>query len=349
MFDHKPNHDPIFILGIMQRSGTNFLDNLLLLHPDCDVGGAVWEDFLLHHADLLVRYAEQVYKSWKPDWKIKVEKVLGSDPICRCLGSGLISFLQLQLANIRLTQSPFITSDEGCTPELVAKKLVTVTPSVKNLEYFFKIFPHAHLLIIVRDGRSVVESGVRTFGWNYQQAMQRWADAARTIIRFNEAMKNSNKKYLIVRYEDLYADTKKEMTKILSFVGLDVKRYNFDTALNMYVGGSCELKNSGNEMHWKLLEKPANFNPSRRSHHWGRSLHERFNWTAGDYLEQFGYNKQEQQRYRSFWAIWNIILDIIQGIEMRLRRRKLGLHNIVNRLNSFVFLTIGKYLENKLS
>lgn len=347
MVNPEPSHDPIFILGIMQRSGTNFLDNLLLLHPDCDVGGAVWEDFLVHHAELLVRYADRVYNSWNPDWKIKVEKSLGSDPLCKCLGNGLISFLQLQVANIRLPQSPFMTSDPDTKSEFVAKKLVTVTPSIKNLKYFFRIFPRAHLIVIIRDGRSVVESGVRTFGWDYGQAMQKWADAARTIIQFNSAMKDSNNKYLIVRYEDLCADTKKTMTKILSFVGLDVKRYDFDTALNMYVAGSSELNVSGNEMHWRLLEKKADFNPLTRWEYWGRSLHERFNWVVGDCLEQFGYNKQEQQRYRFLWAVWNMILDIIQKTEIRLRWRKLGLHNVFNTLNSFWFLTIGKYLEKK--
>ena len=28
--------EPIFILGISQRSGTNFVSDLLALHPDCD-------------------------------------------------------------------------------------------------------------------------------------------------------------------------------------------------------------------------------------------------------------------------------------------------------------------------
>ncbi len=42
----ESGQDPIFILGISERSGTNFLFHLLCLHPDCDPGGPIWENYL---------------------------------------------------------------------------------------------------------------------------------------------------------------------------------------------------------------------------------------------------------------------------------------------------------------
>lgn len=48
--------DPIFILGILMRTGTNFLYDLVRLHLDCDVPTPVPEDYLVHCADLLAEY-----------------------------------------------------------------------------------------------------------------------------------------------------------------------------------------------------------------------------------------------------------------------------------------------------
>jgi hypothetical protein len=50
-----PDSQPIFILGIMPRCATNFLSNLLLLHPDCVPRDTVWEDFTIARSDLLKR------------------------------------------------------------------------------------------------------------------------------------------------------------------------------------------------------------------------------------------------------------------------------------------------------
>ena len=51
----EPADVPIFILGIMPRSGTHFLANLLCLHPDC-TKSALPEDLLVSESALLRRY-----------------------------------------------------------------------------------------------------------------------------------------------------------------------------------------------------------------------------------------------------------------------------------------------------
>ena len=55
------------ILGMMPRSGTNFLSDLLCLHPDCAVPDPVLEDYLLHHEDILERYVDSVRWGWRPE------------------------------------------------------------------------------------------------------------------------------------------------------------------------------------------------------------------------------------------------------------------------------------------
>ncbi len=172
--------NPIFIAGILPRSGTNFLYQLLALHPDCQVGQVIWEDFLLAHTDLLVRYAETVQKHWNRTWAVQERVSQPVSALCRCLENGLISFLQLQFYNeaqTRVSGSSVVSSP---------KRLVTKTPSIKNLQHFSTFFSNAHLIIVVRDGRALVESGVRSFDWDYEQATRAWADAARTIIQFDD-------------------------------------------------------------------------------------------------------------------------------------------------------------------
>ena len=66
--------EPIFILGISQRSGTNFLSDLLALHPDCDAT-LIPEDFFVAHADLLIKFANSLDRIWQ-HWKI--DRVVGS-------------------------------------------------------------------------------------------------------------------------------------------------------------------------------------------------------------------------------------------------------------------------------
>ena len=46
---------PIFIFGIMQRSGTNYLWDMLRLHPDVAIRMPIVEDHLLQRSHQLMR------------------------------------------------------------------------------------------------------------------------------------------------------------------------------------------------------------------------------------------------------------------------------------------------------
>ena len=65
MSEKPQSPPPIFILGIMPRSSTNFLHHLVCLHPDCTPTLA-WEDFVIYPASLLDAYAHAVYCEWIP-------------------------------------------------------------------------------------------------------------------------------------------------------------------------------------------------------------------------------------------------------------------------------------------
>jgi hypothetical protein len=263
--------DPIFIQGITERSGTNFLFHLLCLHPDCDHGGPIWENYLLSMADHLVSYVEGLYREWNEEWKVQAE-IGPPDALLSNIGDGLIAFLNRQ----RRLNRP--------------GRLVTKSPSVQNLGCFFRLFPRAPLLIVVRDGRAVVESGMRSFGWSFEAGARSWADAARTIIGMCERASPVDNRFLIVRYEDLFSAPEPQLRRIFDHIGLDPESYDYAAAGQLPVYGSSERAVPGGEgLHWDPAERGTGFDPLARFRHWDQARHDRFNWIAGDRLTYFGY------------------------------------------------------------
>src|SRR5258708_4134927 len=140
------------------RTGTHFLANLLCQHPDC-VKSPLAEDVLLSWSQLLAKYVRRTNEQWT---EIAGKPHDGYDDLLfRSLGDGLISFLQS--AKERADEERIKRFGGTQHADLASRRLVTKTPGIDNLEYFFKLFPNAHLLIIIRDGRAVVESEHRSF------------------------------------------------------------------------------------------------------------------------------------------------------------------------------------------
>jgi protein-tyrosine sulfotransferase len=264
-----PGHDraePIFILGILPRSGTNFLSDLLLLHPDLSPSrDPVNEDLFLAHSDHLTAFVEAVHAAWDPLWG-----TFGSDLLDRLhadIGEGLVSFLWTDRS----------------------RRLVTKSPSVRHLDRFFTFFPAAQLLILVRDGRSVVQSATATFGWDFDRACRAWAEAAQTIQHFQRSESAGGGRWRLVRYEDLVDDPDGQLQLILEFLGLDPERYDFAAARNLPVRGSSSYGRHEGRIHWQPVAKDRSFAPKERWRSWSAAQLERFDWLAGQELVQFGY------------------------------------------------------------
>jgi hypothetical protein len=267
---------PILILGIMHRSGTNFLHQLICLHPGC-VSSVLWEDFFIHPAPLLEAYAHAVYSEWIPLTREKLEPVIKSpiDSLLHHLGNGLLSFLYTQNSK--------------------SQRLVAKTPWVRNLSYVFRLFPNAQILLLVRDGRSVVESGVTSFYWDETSAMHQWAQAAQEILQFQQDYSHLSDQYLVLKYEDLYLNTVEAMTKILNFLNLDLQHYDFSKALDTPVIGSSDLRREQGQykIHWQPVEKTGEFQPLNRWENWSDAKHSLFNKIAGQQMLKLGYTLQE--------------------------------------------------------
>jgi hypothetical protein len=257
---------PVFIVGLTPRTGTNYLWDLVCVHPACAPGREpIREDFFLEHAHLLATFVRDVSSKWDPAWGIVSEETLAE--LHARIGTALLDFLS--------------TAED--------RRLVTKNPSVVGIDQVFAFFPTAQLIVLVRDGRAVVESCVRTFGWDVDLAARRWAAAASIAMRFLDGRATDDPAVRLVRYEDLVADPRSQMTKLLSFLDLDVAEYDFSAAERLPVRGSSVFLGGQAEVHWDPVERTADFDPLRRWADWSAEQHRRFAWLAGRQQVALGY------------------------------------------------------------
>lgn len=266
----------IFILGISPRSGTNFFHKLLLLHSNCCVSKIKGEDFIIYNSETLMRFAKQVLQK-NQKWGNTIDE----------LRNGLEEGIYKYIKNT--------SSDINCIT-------VTKTPLPVGIENFITLFPNSVVVIIIRNGPDTVESFVRTFGGRYDDAIRTWARGANDILAFINNNELSDKRYYLVKYEDLYLNTKQEMRKILDLCKLDHDLYDFDQAENLGVVGSSTYKKDENVMWDYMLDKDSSFNPINRAKNWSNIRHKRFQWMAGKYSKKLGYSP-----YCAGWSITDYV------------------------------------------
>ena len=307
MIAETTSTEPIFILGIMPRSGTNFLWNLVCLHPECTRARApITEDMFLEHSDHLVRFTRAVRGAWDPEWGVFEDDV--EEKLQESLAKGLTDFLWIDRT----------------------RRLVTKAPSVKNIDRFFDFWPNARLLILVRDGRSVVQSCMTTFGWDFETTARRWASAADEIRDFEQRAESSQAAFRVIRYEDLLDDVETHMKEILRFLSLDLDVFDFDAARRLPVHGSSVYRGDERDrVHWEPVEKQPEFQFKERWRDWPASMILRFDWIAAEQLRHFGYETRARPRHLPH-VMKHGALDIRWGIRagaratMRRLRHALG-------------------------
>ena len=293
-----------------QRSGTNYIYNLLREHPGCLGPGPIWEDYVLEQSGVLTEYVSHLYRRWSPKWEVE-SKVAPPEALLRYFGESIERFLRLQITNESGDKEALKKNERG---RIRLKILLTKTPTVTGLENVFDIFPEALLILIIRDGRAVVESGVRSFDWDYEIAMRKWNTAAETIYNMKEKYKNNSKKFLIVKYEDLYSDEKSELIRIFNYLDLDPKDYDFDSTASLGVSGSSVVRNETGEVHWQTTKRSPDFNPLARFKDWDSKRHGRFNWIAGQSMIRFGYELQENNGSKRIAIARNRLYDMKRTI-----------------------------------
>jgi hypothetical protein len=178
----------------------------------------------------------------------------------------------------------------------------------------------------------VVESGVRSFGWDYESAIQRWATRADIIIKFRKKLENTGKKYLLLKYEEIVQDEERELRKIFNFLNIDPEIYDYKSAQSLGVTGSSELKKQTDEIHWQEIEKKKDFNPLNRFKDWDRTKHERFNWIAGKQMEGLGYTTNDVGGNKQLISVRNNFKSLLENTKSLLRRARNNIQALTRSL-----------------
>ncbi len=262
-----------FLLGIMPRSGTNFVENQLRLHPSCAAPGPVWEDFLVGSASSLKFFVNKLSGKWDGSWFTHYDFDCYAR-LERNIGKGLESFLLEQL-----------------TEKDNIEYLISKTPTVAGLENFQRFFSDCKLLLVVRDGRAVVESGQRTFDWDFEKAVYDWCLNARKIIKYMEVFPQGA---FIVRYEELCDRPAETMAAINEYLGIDFRLYPLEAQQQLPVSGSSELKATEGGVHWQPVSRSGDFDPLMRFAHWSPWRHKVFGFLANAEMSKMGYGSTRE-------------------------------------------------------
>lgn len=286
--------DPILILGIAQRSGTNYLARVLDCHADCGTPSApLNEDHLFQDADRLVAYAKKVSRRWPPEWGDSTATRAGLETE---LGQALLRFLESQ------TDKP---------------RTVTKTPSLDGLERLGRLLPDTPVVVLVRDGRSVVASLMRGFHFSQDKAIRAWASGARALRHVQET--GAVKRLLVVKYEDLLSDLDCQVTRILEFCELPVERFDMDAARSLPVTGSSFDRPAHGKLTWEPVERTAEFKAVDRHAGLTNSARARFDWLAGKEQAALGYPPTGIHGNRFPWLATNLGLDAVWPVRAVVR------------------------------
>ena len=281
---------PILVVGISRRSGTNFLASLLQMHGDCAAPRApLKEDQLLRDAPLLREYAHKTAERWPLRWGDRDD---ARTRLEHHLGNGLAAFL----------------ADGVAAPRVVSK-----TPNPEHLDLYPALMPDAHVVVLLRDGRSAVESLVSGFRFSFRKAVDEWATGAEAILHFQRAVLPANPglRVRFVRYEDVVADPDDQLRALLEFCDLDPARFDFDAARSAPVIGSSFERTEAGGLTWQPVERSSDFSPTARFEGWNRAKRERFEWLAGDLQRALGYPSSGTAGGSSSWQAYNRASDVL--------------------------------------
>lgn len=290
---------PIFILGMTQRVGTNFLARALSQHPACTVPGTLHEDFLISRFPLLDEYVDVVQVSWNSEWGAR-EK---TPQLRRKLGNAILDFILADAAE----------------PD---KRLIMKTPTIFGLALARMFIPESDIIVLIRNGPDVIESGMRTFEWQFEEACQMWGDAAHYLLELcNFDVNSESHPFMIVRYEDLVTDPDATFKRVLSYTKLDASDFDASTIHELPLYGSSTERGGADRVHWSPVPKPADFDPLKRSRGWSEEAFERFDWITRSVSTQLGYDIPHQYRDRMDRRFWYWLGEQKLRLPRRLQER----------------------------
>jgi Sulfotransferase family len=287
---YQPNN-PIILLSVCPRSGSNYLEALLSLHPHCR-RSRLPEDFFLANSETLLNFCRSVAESWDDWWRPRLG---GPNCLAAHIGTALLRFADPD------------PEEEAPVNDC---RLMLRSPTIEGIAAATTVFPNAQLVVLVRDGPATVESGRRSFGWPYEEAMLAWRRSVRRILVFLAGV--NGRRCRLIRFEDLVADPAREIARVIDFLGLDPVLYPFDRVDAMPVFGSSSFGRApGEEVHWGPVPRDGSFDPLTRARSWPSRRLTRFAWLAGAEQRRLGYPVHSVS---PMGRVANVALDGMYGV-----------------------------------
>lgn len=257
----------LFVHGLMPRSGTVYVGELLRKHLDIHAFPYnIWElPFLQHAADI-----QQLEDRFLWSYEQNMDKIQDGD-FLPVFGAAIVNYLY------------------GDAPQ--GKRIMLKVPSVEYLHLFSATFPAEHLLVLVRDGRDVVASTVKTWPQiGFSMACRRWQRSARMALDYDREMSCKQHGYWLGKFEDAVAAPDAFAREACKRFDLEPTRFPYEDSLSVPVHGSSELFSSG-AIEWAAVAKPEGFDPRGRWRDWSRRRKSIFKRIAGRELIELGYCK----------------------------------------------------------
>ena len=265
------DHGICFVFGVMPRSGTNYLERLLEAHAAV----ATCPDNLrelpfLAAADRLGEFQDDLSRFYPPNSEV------------------FSRYEWLAYAMAGYVNSLRARADKS-------KKLTVVKdPHMRNISIFDAIMPSEKAILVVRDGRYVIDSTIRTWplkplGRTFEDICLEWQAATAAALDYAATAPQDQVK--LVRYEDIVADTAGEMVAIFDWLSLDAEDADQSKLTDAPIlGSSTHSREDSGEVGWKPVKNTDGFNPTSRPLEWSAAQRTTFSRICGDTQSRAGYD-----------------------------------------------------------
>lgn len=255
----------IIIQGIMKRSGTVYVGELLLRHPGVSYyPNSIWEIPFLAQTDKILAMQQDFFFEFKQN-----RDRVGEHDFLPLFGSAFLAYL-----------FKYIPKDQ---------RMLLKIPGVQYLHDFYHFFPFENLLLLTRDGRDVVSSTIKTWPQiRFVDACRRWNRSAKMVLAFRK-LHAEKKGFICSRFEDAFHDPTSFIKQLCQVFDLDPDLYPYDELENIpVIGSSSDVRENGG---WRFKRKSANFQPVGRWKVWSKFQKWQFKRIAGQSLIDLGYSQ----------------------------------------------------------
>jgi len=219
----------IVLLGVMPRSGTVYTGELIRLHPQVHAYPYdLWEIPFLELTGDLIAAQEKFFKLYRFN-----RDKMGQCDMLPLFGAAFLAYLHSGIPT--------------------GKTLLIKNPDMAYLRYFPAVFPYERLVLLLRDGRDLVHSTVKTWPEkSFAQTCRLWQRSTRLALEYAQRC-GPGDRCLLAKYEDVVADPRGFVRTLCTTFGLNENSFPFEAIDTLPMRGSSSLKKDG-KVSWDPVE-----------------------------------------------------------------------------------------------